>query len=118
MAKALVGLVEKMPRKRPAVTEEEPDLEGEPEDSPVGAGGDDAEEPEDKGFGDHANMALDDLADICGVSPEDRGDFGAAMTAFVHAVVGDALRGDDGEEPDEGGGEPQPHEETEEEPEE
>ncbi|HEY1695137.1 MAG TPA: hypothetical protein VGG39_23375 [Polyangiaceae bacterium] len=116
-AKALVGLFEKKMRK--------PDIEGEPEmeeerGSGDGDGDGDGEAPASSekpgGYDEHEEMALDDLADIVGVSPEDRGDFGSALAAYVHACVAKALHEQDEEpeeepEPGDGEEEPEPEEE-------
>ena len=99
-----------------------PDLEGPPErEESMGAGRDepglDVEEQDDAApesgemegsHDDHAAMALDELADIAGISPEDRPDFHAALTAFVHASIAKVMSEQDApEEPGEGGEEPE-----------
>ena len=83
---------------------------------PEGPDADGAEDPEagppsserPGGMHDHAEMALDDLADIAGISPEDRADFGSALDAYVSARIADALAEHGGDEPEE---EPEPEEE-------
>ena len=58
------------------------------------------EAPEPGGdYSEHKSMALDDLADIVGVSPEDRGDFDSALSAYVHAAIAEALK-EGGEAPE------------------
>jgi hypothetical protein len=110
MATALIAMKFK---KRP-----KPELEGPPErEEEHGAGHDEepgveVEEHEDAGpesgempggaHDDHAAMALDELADIAGVAPADREDFGAAMTAFVHASIAKVMSEQDEPPPDEG----------------
>lgn len=49
------------------------------------------------GYGDHESMAADDIADLCGVAPEDRGDFAAALKEYVHSCVASVLAEKDGE---------------------
>jgi hypothetical protein len=120
MATAMIAMKFK---KRP-----KPEIEGPPErEESMGAGRDEELEPgaehEDGGpasdemeaaggHDEHAEMALDELADIVGVSPEDRQDFGHAMTALMHATIAKVMAEQD-EEPGPGEGEEEPEEEPE-----
>lgn len=55
----------------------------------------------EEGGYDAEAKAVDDMADILGVGPEDREDFAAALQTYVHTCVAKAL----GEEGEEEGGE-------------
>lgn len=81
------------------------------EDEPRGSGGgeDEMEPPElpdtggdegsSGGYGDHEDMAADDLADIVGVSPEDVMDFKNALQTYVSACIAKHMSSSDGAEP-------------------
>jgi hypothetical protein len=100
--------------------------EGEPEED-MERGGAPGEEPDDAeaemdeeqggepeshepaSYQEHFELAVDDMADIMGVSPEDRADFGSALKAAIHSVFADAMGDEAGppEEPGEGDEEPE-----------
>jgi len=124
---ALIGLMERMaPRKggRRFADEGEPEMDDTRGGASAGEPDDDEAEADEEGHGDegedaggdhraHSDMALEDLADMAGIAPEDRADFGAALRAFVHAEIAEAMKGgDDPEEEDEGNEdeEPEPEE--------
>lgn len=97
MPKALIGLSfgKKTPPKFASEGEpnhdehdgEEPDAaEAEMDEHGPGGGGM-PDEGGSQSYDEHKELALDDMADILGVSPEDRKDFGSAMTAFFHASM-------------------------------
>jgi hypothetical protein len=65
----------------------EPDGDEAPEGEGGPEGGDMPGEGGDKSYDEHKELALDDMADILGVSPEDRKDFGSALSAFFHASM-------------------------------
>lgn len=82
--------------------EAEAEERGEPEH------GEGEEEGGDRSYAQHFELAVDDIADIAGISPEDRADFGSALKAAIHATIADAdSMGGDEEEPE---GEPPPEE--------
>jgi hypothetical protein len=118
MAKALIGLVEKMSAKKPSrfADEGEPEMDARGSGAEGGPdaheGGEGEEEAGGGGHDEHMEMALDDLADIAGIAPEDRKDFGTALKVLVHACVADAMGGPEPEPEEEGDEEAEPEEDV------
>lgn len=81
----------------------EPDMDADDMGSDDSYGADSAMPGDDAGGGaDPEEQAVDDLSDILGVGPEDRGDFGNALQAYVSACIAKSMAPDMGS-PDMGG---------------